>query len=155
VNVYNSVWALSKLRFLETVPYYWLLSNKVLEILFFSGAAIFLYFDLSVYDNFKYLKYIAIIIALWSIGAISSRLGSYEGYFDGYEQGFKDAATHNVDYWSEENDIMENISISNALKEIKINAERMSEEHKQQRTTTINKNFKKLIGWVLTWKKIR
>lgn len=65
--------------------------------------------------NLDFCK-VKLIIFVLSIGEIRSRFGLYEGYFDGYERGFEDAATRKCDYWGKtHNEISDVRFIANRL----------------------------------------
>lgn len=155
MNSEELIWDLSKKRFLQAEAYYWLLGNKVIEILFIIGLIIFVYFDFYVFDSFKYFKYAGIAIIIITLCIIRFRRGSYLGYFDGYEQGFKDAASRNCDYWDEISEFQAYSAIKKALEEIKNNEKNVSEENMQSRINDIKKGFNKLTGFILTWRKIK
>jgi hypothetical protein len=155
MDYHNHIWNLSKMRFLQSTASVWILSNKIFEILLFSGIIMFLYFDIFVFNDFKYLKYFGFIVSVLAAGAISSRLGSYEGYFDGYEQGFIDAATRNCDYWDEEGEFKANIALMQTIGELSDNEKNISEENRQERFKDISKGMNKIYGFVLTWRKVK
>ena len=152
----EQIWSLAKWRFLRGEASLWLFSNKVLEVTLFVGVATWVYFEFFSPDDYTYLKYIGLIIIILSFGEIRSRFGLYEGYFDGYEAGFNDAATRNCDYWGDtHNKVTDNSAINAALDEIKINEEKINKENIASRVNEVEKGFSKLIGFVLTWRKIK
>ena len=152
---YNLIGRIAKWRFLQSEASLWSAGNRVVEFLFFIGTIMFLYFDNFVFDDFKYFKYIGIVIALYSLGTIRHRSGLYDGYFDGYEQGFMDSATCNCDYWgSKDFTGDEELAIAKALAEIELNEKNISEANMLARAEEIKKGHSKLLGWILTWRKV-
>jgi hypothetical protein len=122
----------------------------MVELLFFIGITILVYVEIYVFDNFKYFKYVGALLILFSWGAIRYRIGAYAGYFDGYEQGFVDAATCNLGC-----DIIgQDIAINSALDRIDINKQNISEEDKISISQDIKEGYSKLCGFILTWRKI-
>lgn len=152
----EQIWSLAKWRFLHGEASLWSFSNKALEVALFVGVAIWAYFDFFSPDSYTYLKYIGLIIIILSYGEIRSRFGLYEGYFDGYETGFNDAAIRNLDYWGDTHDeITDSLAINAVLDEIKKNEEKINKENIASRVIEVEKGFSKLIGFVLTWRKIK
>jgi hypothetical protein len=151
----RQVWNLSKLRFLQGEASLWIFSNKVLEIVLTFGIAIWLYFEFFSPYIYEKIKYLGLIVTLLAFSGIRSRFKLYEGYFDGYEQGFKDASTCNYDYWGDTHDeFSDNCAINSVLEKIKKNEDRISEENKKSRADEMEKGFSKLMGYILTWRKI-
>ena len=117
-----------------------------MELFFYLSIGCLFYFAHFMSSNVKYFKYAGIVISLLSYGVMRYRLGSYEGYVNGYEQGFIDATSRNCGYWADENDYYREISA--ALKEIEGNESRMSEKHKENRAEEIRTYLK--IGFCLS-----
>ncbi len=150
------IWGLSKWRFLQCEASVWTLGNKVLELAFFAGLSIWIYFEFFSGGVYTYIKIIGLIIAVLAFSVIRSRFGLYEGFFDGYEKGFEDAATKNCDYWGDTHDEhSDNIDIATVISQIRQNEEKMSEENKKNREDEVRKGLSKLVGYILTWRKIR
>jgi hypothetical protein len=148
----EKIWSLAKMRFLHGEASMWIFGNKAIETLFFISFAIWIY---SEFVSSSYIKYAGLIGTVFSFMAMKSRYDMYEGFFDGYEQGFMDAATKNLDYWgrthSKNTDARD---IQAAMREIEESEEIVSTENKASRETQINKGFNKLTGIVLTWRKL-
>jgi hypothetical protein len=147
---YERIWNLSKARFLQSVASCWIFNNKIVELLFFVGIAILIYCDIYTFDNFKYFKYVGVLLVLFSWGVIRYRIRRYAGYFEGYEHGFIDAATYNLGY----DTIGQDIAINTALDKIDINKQNISEEDKISISQDIKEGYSKLCGFILTWRKI-
>jgi hypothetical protein len=153
---HEQIWNLAKWRFLQEEASLWLFSNKVLEIALFFGVATWIYFDFFSFDYYTYLKYIGLIIIIHSVGEIRSRFGLYEGYFDGYERGFEDAATRNCDYWGDKhNEFTDNSAINAVLDEIQKNEEKIKKENIVSRENEVKEGFSQLMGYIFTWHKIK
>ena len=152
---YNRIWNIANWRFLQAEAALWITGNKVLEYWFLIGIITFLYCDNFLLDNFKYFKYLGFVIVIYSVSAMRYRFGLQEGYTDGYEQGFIDAATRNCDYWGGDINVVEDMAINTALDEIEKTEERISKENRLARADEIKKGFAKLLGWVLTWRKVK
>jgi hypothetical protein len=151
----ETIWNLSKWRFLQADARLWVFSNKALEIVLLAGIVTWVYFEFFSYGIYENIKYIGLVVAILSVGEARSRLGLYEGYFDGYEQGFKDAATRNCDYWGDtHNEFQDNLALNSVLNEIKNNEEKISHENKQSRLKEIEEGFSRLAGYIFTWRKI-
>lgn len=156
MDSHEQIWNLAKWRFLQGEASLWLFSNKVLEIALLVGVATWVYFEFFAFANYTYLKYIGLIITILSVGVIRSRFGLYEGYFDGYERGFEDAATRNCDYWGDtHNEFTDNSAIDAVLDEIEKNEEKINKENIVSRENEVKKGFSQLIGYIFTWRKIK
>jgi len=155
MNSHEQIWNLAKFRFLQSEASLWVISNKKVEIFWVIGIAIWVYFEFFSFGNYMYLKYIGLIIIYFSIGEIRSRLGLYEGYFDGYEKGFEDAATRNCDYWGETHDeFSDENAIKAVLDDIKNNEDKIDKDNIVSRENEIKEGFSQLMGF-LTWRKIK
>lgn len=155
MNTYETVWAISKWRFLQSEARQWMISNKIIEIIFIGSLSIWIYFEFFS-ESYEFIKYIGLFFFVISILVIYSRYSKYLGYFDGYEQGFQDAATRNCDYWGATHDKHEDEQdILAVLNEISKNEENISKENMESRNDEIKKGFSKLVGFILTWKRIR
>lgn len=111
----KQIWNLSKWRFLQGEASLWVFSNKALEFALLIGVVTWIYFEFFSYGIYENIKYIGLIIVILSVGEVRSRFGLYEGYFDGYERGFEDAATRNCDYGDTHNEISDNSAIMQVL----------------------------------------
>jgi len=98
-----------------------------------------------------YLLYPRIILFIFTGIEISKRNGLYTGYFDGYEQGFCDAATKYLGWMS---NLQEGTAITTTLKEIETNENDIDPENKLEREKQVNEGYVKLLGWLITWRKL-
>ena len=80
MNTDEEVWELYKSRFLQTEASLWLIGNKTLEIALFVGVLVWFYFEFFSSGLLENTKFIGLIIAIFMISEIRSRLGMYEGY---------------------------------------------------------------------------
>ncbi len=150
----TGVWNLAKWRFLQQARL-WLLGNRFLEMTVLVGVMMWIYFEFFASSGGS-LKYVALLIVFLSISEIRARLSLYEGYFDGYERGFGDAATRKCDYWGEIHDEADDKrAISAAINEIAENESKISPTNVESRNSEIQMGFGKLVGFVLTWRKLR
>ncbi|MFT6437494.1 MAG: hypothetical protein ACJAVI_005568 [Candidatus Azotimanducaceae bacterium] len=88
----QAVWNLSKWRFMQTEAQNWLFSSRVLEVIcILSGVCGFLFEELIVRGCFAFVTLVGYI-------ELRARNISWQGFFDGYEQGFTDSAYAYVSY---------------------------------------------------------
>jgi len=155
MNTSEKVWAIGKWRFLQSEARLWLIGNKALEIIFFTSFGIWLYFEF-ISNSYVFFKHISLFIFFISILEIRNRYSKYLGYFDGYEQGFQDASTKNCDYWGDtHNEQEDERNIIAVLNEISKNEENISKENVASRNNEIKEGFTKLLGFLLTWRKLK
>ena len=72
---YNRIWNIANWRFLQAEAALWITGNKVLECRFLIGIITFLYCDNFLFNNFKYFKYLGLVIVIYSVSAIRYRFG--------------------------------------------------------------------------------
>ena len=155
MDQHEQIWNLAKFRFVQSEASLWVISNKVLEVAWFASISCWVYFEFFS-GNYTYLKFIGLIIIYLSFGEIRSRIGSYRGYFDGYEKGFEDAATRNCDYWGKTHDEYDDqVAIKSVLDDIKKNEDRIDKKNLDMRDSEIIEGFSRLTGYILTWRKIK
>lgn len=155
MDSHKQIWNLAKSRFLQGEASLWVISNKTLDILWIIGIASWIYFEFFVKGSFGFLKFIGLLIIYFSIGEIRSRLSLYQGYFDGYEKGFEDAATRNCDYWGKTHDeLSDGAEIKSVLNDIKNNEDRIDQANIEMRDKQISDGFSKLLGFII-WRKIK
>ena len=152
----EQIWNLSKWRFLQEEASLWIFGNKVLEFVLLIGIVAWINFEFFSYGILHNIKYTGLIAVILSVSEIRSRIGSYRGYFDGYERGFKDAATRNCGDCGDTHDaISDSFVINRVIEEIKKNDEKISNESKIEREEQVQKGFSQLVGFILTWRKIK
>lgn len=152
----EQIWDLAQFRFLQTTTRLWVINNKVLEIAFLVGMTIWVSFEFFSTGYYAYIKYFGLVLTVLTLIIMRSRTSCYEGYFDGYEHGFKDAATQNCDYWGNtHNEISDSVAIETVLNKIKENEEKISEENLLSREHQVKEGLSSATGFILTWRKIR
>ncbi len=149
------VWDLSKWRFLQCEASLWIISNKLLEVTHIIGFMTWIYFEFISVGSLESIKYLGLLVGILSFLAIRSRRKLYIGYFNGYEQGFRDAATRNCDYWSDVHALSGSEDIDETLEEIKENEKRITDENINSRAEDVKKGFSKLVGFIVTWPNTR
>jgi hypothetical protein len=151
----KQIWNLSKWRFLQGEASLWVISNKALEYALLVGVLTWVYFEFFSHGIYKNINYIGVVIVIYSVSEIRSRIGLYKGYFAGYERGFEDASTRNCDYLGgTHNEISDNLAINAVLEEIKNNEGKISNENKETRANEVDKGLSQLAGYIFTWCKI-
>lgn len=140
---YSRIFVTSKWRFLQSEASSWFISNRIYHVTFFGGLACYLWFLLFPTNHFlPYSKNFGGFIALWSLFVIVKRQMLYNGYYAGYEQGFIDAATRNLDYWGSRDDShLYELRIQQALNEIETNEVDIPEKNKAERADEIKKGY--------------
>jgi hypothetical protein len=155
-NSDEKIWNIAKWRFLQSEAALWIIGNKILEIVFLLGLVMWIYFEFFSSGNYQYFKYIGLVLVFFTFLAMRGRYSSYLGFFDGYEQGFKDAAVRNLDYWgSTHNESTDEMAIDAVLQQIENNEENISSKNKEERDKEVKDGFRKLLGFLLTWRKLR
>ncbi len=145
----KQIWNLSKRRFLQEEVSRWIFSNKTFEIFLLAGIVVWVYFEFFSYGIYENIKYIGLIIVIRSIGAIRFKFILYQGYFDGYERGFEDAATCNCDYWGDtHNEQSDNLAITTVLEKIKNNEEKVSDANQKLRAKEVEKGISQLTSYI-------
>lgn len=151
----ESIWAIAKWRYLQSEARLWIISNKALEIIFLIGASAWIYFEFFAH-SYGFMKYLGLLLSVLSLLEIRSRRASYVGYFDGYDQGFADAATRNCDYWGnthdEQSEEREKLAVLDEISRCEAN---VTEENMKSRNEEVREGFSRLTGFFLTWKKIK
>lgn len=121
LEIDQEIWNLSKLRFFQSESSFWLVKTKILEIFFIiSLGASFAshYFEQNQRVTFGALA-IAVVLGL----SLLARENVFKGFFDGYEQGFRDAGFRRIDYHDEDYG-----GLASFLSDITEMEERMSKE---------------------------
>jgi hypothetical protein len=145
----KQIWNISKWRFLQSEASFWIVRNKVLEILAFGSVVLWFWLSASPSPEPAILPKIVIVVALLAAITVDRRNSKWDGYFDGYEQGFQDAASRNLDYWGETHDThSDDVVISQVLEDIKRNENSISEEDRAERGAQIQKGRAKAVGFV-------
>ena len=146
----ESIWAMAKWRYLQSEARLWVISNRVLEIIFLASAGVWTYFEFFSH-SYEFMRYVGLCSSVLSLLEIGSRRAAYVGYFDGYEQGFDDAATKNCDYWGTTHNKQEDERAKLAvLEEISQNEANISEQNMKSRNEEIKEGFSRLMGFFLT-----
>jgi hypothetical protein len=140
LEIDQEIWDLSKQRFLQFEAQFWTIGTRTLEIIFIiSFGALWALFFLGQYQR---LTIGAAAAAIASAISIIARDSKFKGYFEGYEQGFKDAGSRTLDYWDWDelgNAASELAALESILREIGETEETLSEEDKATRKEEIGK----------------
>ncbi len=156
MNSDEKIWNIAKWRFLQSEARLWIISNKGFEITFLVGMIMWIYFEFFSSGNYQYIKYLGLVLVFIAFTAMRGRNNSYIGFFDGYEQGFKDASVRNLDYWGDtHSESSDEVAINNVLNDIDKNEEQVSPENRETRDKEVKKGFSKLLGFFLSWRKLR
>jgi hypothetical protein len=156
MNSDEKIWKIAKWRFLQSEPSLWIIGNKWVEITFLVGAVVWIYFEFLSIGTFQYIKYLGLVLVIFSFAAMRGRHANYIGFYDGYEQAFKDACVRNLDYWGgTHTELSDEAAIIGVLSEIEKSEEQISPENREARDKEVKKGFSKLLGYVFTWRKQR
>ena len=156
MNSNEKIWNISKWRFLQSEASLWIIGNKGFEIVFLVGVVVWVYFEFFSFGNYQYIKYLGLVLIFAAFAAIRGRHSNYVGFYDGYEQGFKDASVRNLDYWgSTHSELSDESAIISVLTDIEKSEEQISSENREARDKEVKKGFSKLLGYVFTWRKLR
>lgn len=147
---YEKIWEFAKWRFLQNEATKWTIGNRILEIILIGGVLLALYFGFYAEESNSIAEYFGIILTLLVYGVIQRRVGQYIGYFDGYEKGFLDAASRNL----VPSVIVEGEALDSVMKDIDESELNLTEEESALREKSVIEGFEKLLGLILTWRKI-
>ena len=155
MEAYEQILGLAKFRFLQTTARLWVINNKVLEIAFLVGIIMWISFEFFSTGYYAYIKYFGLVLTVLTLIIMRSRTSCYEGFFDGYEHGFKDAATQNCDYWGNtHNEYTDSVAKETVLNKIKKNEEKISKKDLLSREHQVKEGLSSGAGFILTWRKI-
>lgn len=143
---------LSKMRFLQTEAISWLLPTKLIELMFAGGVLLLVipfFVDEPIIDKLPYAGVIFMIVAYFEL---AKRRAIWWGFYYGYEQGFKDAATANFDFWGTSHDEHSDAAAVEAIIDrIKEAEEKVGDENLAMRDKQIIDGLKRCQGFVVRW----
>jgi hypothetical protein len=144
---------LSKMSFLRVEARSWLFSTKLIELLFASGCLLLatpLLVDELVLEQLPYVGGIMMVISYLQL---AKRRAIWSGWYFGYEEGFKEAATANLGYWGESDDEDSDLAkIDAVINRIKDCEEAISDEDIAARDKEIREGFKLFQGFLVGWR---
>lgn len=145
------IWNSSKWRFHQCISSLWQCSNKLIEFLFL-GALCGLVASELILDGLNHLTTVFSVILALAFAEFRARASLFEGFFDGYERGFQDAATCNFDYWGETHtEADDGIKLKQVIEEISRNEQNVSEANLEARHAEITTGLSKCLGFGLLW----
>ena len=156
MNSDEKIWNIAKWRFIQSEASLWIIGNKGFEVAFLVGLVVWIYFEFFSFGHYQYIKYFGLILAFATFAAMRGRIANYVGFYDGYEQGFKDASVRNLDSrGSFHQKASDEATINNVLCEIEKSEEQVNSQNREYREREVKKGFSKLLGYILTWRKLR
>jgi hypothetical protein len=145
---------LSKVRFLQEEATTWWFPTKLIELLFAGGCLLLVGPFLVDEPAIEQLPYVGGIIMVTAYLELAKRRAIWSGWYFGYEQGFKDAAIANFDFWGESHDEYSDASAVEAVIErIKQAEETISEENIARRDKQIVDGLKLFQGFLIGWRR--
>lgn len=145
---YEIVWNKAKISFLERMSYFWLFGNKIFEGIFFLG--VFLCFFGG------WFLQAGCALAIYSGAIMFYRQGLWDGYYEGYENGFINSVQRPLEDIKNHKYSLESENHWHALEGTYWNPDNPDEAKalEEEEARIRLEGFRKLLGWILTWKKV-
>lgn len=152
MNTNKYIWVLSKMRFFQTESQFWVFNAKSLDILIIISMSLFIYFEFLTQETLYYLNYVFLLITLYFYSMRIGRQYKFIGFFDGYENGFNDAATRHISYIGQDDPFNFDYDHrkAEACLEIEERLKDVSDKYKQEQNKAIREGLNRASG-IFTW----